>query len=197
MKLEHLDDAGIDLLFREARSHNKFQDRPVPDSLLQELYELAKLGPTSGNCCPARFVFVRTPEGKERLRPALSSGNLAKTMSAPVTAIVAMDEKFYDQLPRLFPHANARSWFTSSPALAAETAFRNASLQGAYLILAARALGLDAGPMSGFKADVVDAAFFQGTDFKSNFLVNLGYGDADGLFGRLPRLAFEEACAFA
>jgi 3-hydroxypropanoate dehydrogenase len=197
MKPERLDDAAIDLLFREARSHNKFQDRPVSDSLLHELYELAKLGPTSGNCCPARFVFVRTHEGKEKLRPALSSGNLAKTMSAPVTAIVAMDGKFYDQLPRLFPHADARSWFTSSPALAAETAFRNASLQGAYLILAARALGLDAGPMSGFKADVVDAAFFQGTDFKSNFLVNLGYGDPDGLFGRLPRLAFEEACVFA
>jgi 3-hydroxypropanoate dehydrogenase len=194
---EHLDDAAIDTLFRNARSHNKFEDRPVPDALLQELYEIVKLGPTSGNCCPARFVFVRTPEGKEKLRPALSSGNLAKTMSAPVTVIVATDEKFYDQLPRLFPHADARAWFTSSPALAAETAFRNSSLQGAYLILAARALGLDAGPMSGFKADLVDAAFFEGTSHKANFLVNLGYGDAAGLFGRLPRLTFDEACAFA
>jgi 3-hydroxypropanoate dehydrogenase len=190
-------DLALDALFRDARTQNKWRDIEVSDALLGELYDLAKMGPTSGNCCPARFVFIRTKAGKEKLRPALSSGNLEKTMSAPVTVIVAEDTLFYDQLPRLFPHADARSWFTSSPELAKETAFRNASLQGAYLIMAARALGLDAGPMSGFKAKLVDEAFFAGTSFKTNFIVNLGYGDPAGVQQRLPRLAFEEACVFA
>lgn len=189
-----LSDHSLDRLFRTARSQNGWQTRPVPDDQLREVYELARMGPTSGNCCPARFVFVRTTEGKERLRPALSSGNLEKTMTAPVTVIVAHDMQFYDALPRLFPHKDARSWFTSSPALAEETAFRNGSLQGAYLILAARAVGLDAGPMSGFKNDVVDAAFFAGTSWRSNFLVNLGYGERSKVFDRLPRLDFDEAC---
>jgi 3-hydroxypropanoate dehydrogenase len=192
-----VDDAALDALFRTARTQNKWQDRDVPDALLLKLYDLAKMGPTSANCCPARFVFVRTAEGKEKLRPALSSANLEKTMKAPVTAIVAEDMLFYEQLPRLFPHADARAWFTSSPDMAKETAFRNSSLQGAYLILAARALGLGAGPMSGFKGSVIDAAFFVGTSYRANFLVNLGYGDPAGVLERLPRLAFDEACALA
>lgn len=189
-----LSDHSLDRLFRTARSQNGWHPDPVTDDLLREVYELARMGPTSGNCCPARFVFVRTAEGKDRLRPALSSGNMEKTMTAPVTVIVALDMQFYDALPKLFPHKDARPWFTSSPALAEETAFRNGSLQGAYLILAARAVGLDAGPMSGFKNDVVDAAFFAGTSWRSNFLVNLGYGDRSKVFDRLPRLDFDEAC---
>ncbi|OYY77096.1 MAG: malonic semialdehyde reductase, partial [Rhizobiales bacterium 35-66-30] len=140
----------LDTLFRTARSHNKWFDGKIADETLVELYDLLKMGPTSANCSPGRFVFVRTPEGKEKLRPALSKGNLEKTMAAPVTVIVARDEAFYDHLPKLFPHADAKSWFTSSPEAARETAFLNGTLQGAYLILAARALGLDAGPMGGF-----------------------------------------------
>ncbi len=192
-----LDDAALDVLFRSARTQNKWLDRPVPDELLRRLYDLVKMGPTSANCSPARFVFVRTPEGKEKLRPALSSGNLEKTMKAPVTVIVGEDTMFYEKLPTLFPIADARSWFTSSAEMAKETAFRNSTLQGAYLILAARALGLGAGPMSGFVPDKVDAAFFAGTTYRSNFLINLGYGDPSGVFGRFPRLDFDEACALA
>jgi 3-hydroxypropanoate dehydrogenase len=192
-----LDSAALDALFRTARTQNTWRDQPVSDELLHELYDLVKMGPTSANCSPARFVFVRTPEGKEKLRPALSSGNLEKTMKAPVTVIIGEDAFFYDKLPQLFPHADARSWFTSSQAMAEQTAFRNSTLQGGYLILAARALGLDAGPMSGFKPEVVDAAFFAGTSIKSNFLVNLGHGDPSGVFGRSPRLGFDEACALA
>jgi len=196
-QLLELPDTVLDRLFREARTHNGWLDGEVPDATLRRLYDLVRMGPTSGNCCPARFVFVRTVEGKERLRPALSSGNMEKTMSAPVTVIVAHDMAFYDKLPDLFPHRDARPWFTSSPAMAQETAFRNGTLQGAYLILAARALGLDTGPMSGFKSDVIDEAFFKGTSWRSNFLVNLGHGDPTKLFARLPRLTFEEACVFA
>jgi 3-hydroxypropanoate dehydrogenase len=192
-----IDERGLDTLFRSARTQNQWRDRAAPDALLHQVYELAKMGPTSANCSPARFVFVRTREGKEKLRPALSSANVDKTMKAPVTVIVAEDTLFFDQLPRLFPHADARPWFTSSPALAKETAFRNSSLQGAYLILAARALGLDAGPMSGFKGNLIDEAFFEGTSYKTNFLVNLGYGDPVGVLERLPRLAFDEACTLA
>lgn len=185
--------AAVETLFTEARTFNKWQDKAIDDALLKKLYDVVKFGPTSGNCCPARFVFVRTPEGKEKLKPAISSGNMEKTMTAPVTVIVAQDGEFYEKLPYLFPHADARSWFTSSPDLAAETAFRNTSLQGAYLILAARALGLDTGPMSGFKPDLVDEAFFAETKYKTNFLVNLGYGDPSGNFDRLPRLDFDDA----
>ena len=184
----------LDQLFHSARTQNKWQDRPVPDSTLQELYDLLKWGPTSANGMPGRFVFVRTAEGKEKLRPALSAGNLEKTMTAPVITIVAHDLKFYDELPRLFPHADARSWFSGNEHLAETTAFRNGTLQGAYLIMAARSLGLDVGPMSGFDNAKVDAAFFAGTDWRSNFLVNLGYGDPSGLFDRSPRLSFDEAC---
>ena len=191
-----IDAAALDTLFRTARTHYKWQDRPVPDTRLAELYDLLKYGPTSANSSPARFVFIRTAEGKEKLRPALSEGNLEKTMTAPVIAIVAHDTRFYDELPKLFPHADARSWFAGNDALAEVTAFRNGSLQGAYLILAARAIGLDAGPMSGFDNAKVDEAFFAGTSWKSNFLVNLGYGDESGLFPRSPRLTFDEAARF-
>jgi 3-hydroxypropanoate dehydrogenase len=188
-----LDDQALDQLFREARTQNRWQDRPVPDAKLQEVYDLLKFAPTSANASPARFVFVRTQEGKAKLKQALSPGNIEKTMTAPVTAIVAYDTAFYDKLPFLFPHADARSWFAGNPAFAEATAFRNGSLQGAYLILAARAVGLDAGPMSGFDASKLDDLFFAGTTWKTNFLVNLGYGDPAGLFPRSPRLSFDEA----
>ena len=197
MAHETLDDAALDQLFRQARTQNKWTDRPVPDAKLRELYDLLKMAPTSANASPGRFVFVRTPEGKAKLKPALSAGNLEKTMNAPVTVIVAHDLHFYDKLPVLFPHApDAKNWFTGSATFAEQTAFRNGSLQGAYLILAARAVGLDAGPMSGFDAAKVDEAFFAGTNWKTNFLVNLGYGDPEGLFPRNPRLDFEEAARF-
>ena len=188
-----LDDRALDQLFRAARTQNKWQDRPVPDAKLQELYELLKWGPTSANSSPARFVFVRTPEGKARLKEALSAGNTEKTMAAPVTAIVCYDSYFYDKLGQLFPHTDAKPWFTSSPEFAEKTAFRNGSLQGAYLMLAARAIGLDVGAMSGFDNAKVDELFLFGTGWKSNFLVNLGYGDPAGLFPRSPRLSFDEA----
>ena len=188
-----LDDQALDQLFRAARTQNKWQDRPVPDAKLQELYELLKWGPTSANSSPARFVFVRTSEGKAKLKEALSAGNMEKTMTAPVTAIVCYDSYFYDKLGQLFPHADAKPWFTSSPEFAEKTAFRNGSLQGAYLMLAARAIGLDVGAMSGFDNAKVDELFLFGTGWKSNFLVNLGYGDPAGLFPRSPRLSFDEA----
>ena len=190
-----IDAAGLDQLFREARTHNKWQDRPVSDDTLHELYNVLKFGPTSANCSPARFLFLRTKEAKERLAPALSSGNMAKTMSAPVTAIVAYDPKFYEKLPKLFPHnADAVGWFTSNDALAATTAFRNGTLQGAYLMIAARAVGLDIGGMSGFDNAKVDEIFLADRGWRSNFLVNIGYGDPAGVFNRSPRLDFEEAC---
>jgi 3-hydroxypropanoate dehydrogenase len=189
-----LDDQALDQLFRAARTQNKWQDRSVPDTKLQALYDLLKWGPTSANSSPARFIFIRTAKGKEKLKPALSAGNLEKTLSAPVVVIVATDAKFYEQLPKLFPHADARSWFAENWSLADTTATRNGTLQGAYLILAARAVGLDAGPMSGFDNYKVDEAFLSGTDWRSNFLVNLGYGDPAGLFPRSPRLTFDEAC---
>jgi len=188
------DDAALDTLFRTARTHYAWTDRPVDPALLHQLYDLMKLGPTSANCSPARLVFVTSSAARERLRPTLSKGNLAKTMSAPVTVIVARDERFYEALPRLFPHTDAKSWFTENADLARDTAMRNASLQGAYLILAARALGLDCGPMSGFDVDAVNATFFAGKSWRVNFLCNLGYGDQAGLQRRLPRLEFEEAC---
>jgi 3-hydroxypropanoate dehydrogenase len=187
-----LSDDALDQLYREARTHNGWLPKPVDDALLTQLVDLAKLGPTSANCSPGRFVFVKSPQAKEKLRPALSAGNLDKTMAAPVTVIVAMDMAFYEHLPKLFPHADARSWFAGNDALIHATAFRNSSLQGAYLIMAARALGLDTGPMSGFDGAKVDEAFFSGTTVKSNFLVNLGYGDHSKLFARSPRFEFNE-----
>ncbi|AIC90673.1 nitroreductase family protein [Burkholderia thailandensis USAMRU Malaysia  len=187
-----LSDSALDQIFRTARTHNAWQPKPVDDALLHQLIDLVKCGPTSANSSPARFVFVKSPQAKAKLKPALSEGNLAKTMAAPVTVIVGMDMAFHDHLPKLFPHADARNWFAGNDALIEATAFRNSSLQGAYLIIAARALGLDAGPMSGFDQAAVDAAFFAGTSIKSNFLVNLGYGDAAGLFPRSPRFSFDE-----
>jgi len=190
--------AALDVLFREARTHNKFSSEPVSDETLRELYDILKFGPTSANSSPARFVFIRTPEGKKKLEPALSAGNHDKTMAAPVTVIVAYDPKFYDHLPRLFPHnQDAKSWFTSNDSLAATTAFRNGTLQGAYLMLAARSLGLDVGAMSGFDNALVDEAFLADKGWRSNFLCNLGHGDPAGLFPRSPRLPFEDACILA
>jgi len=196
--IQALDAAARDLLFTEARTQNKWQDKPVSDRTLHELYELLKFGPTSANCSPARLVFLRTPEARQRLAPALSSGNMEKTMTAPVTAIVAYDPKFYEKLPKLFPHnPDAISWFTSNDSLAATTAFRNGTLQGAYLVMAARSLGLDTGSMSGFDNAKVDAAFFASSGWRSNWLVNIGHGDVAGLFDRSPRLPFDEACLLA
>src|SRR5262249_58804524 len=185
----------LDLIFRHARTHNVRLDRPVEDTLLQQVYDLAKMGPTSANMCPMRIVFVKSREAKERLKPALDAGNVDKTMKAPATAIIGMDIRFYPKLPKLFPHADARSWFKDLPENELEyIALRNGSLQGAYFMLAARALGLDCGPMSGFDNAKVDEAFFAGTTIKSNFLCNLGHGDPSKLYPRSPRLAFEEAC---
>lgn len=192
-----LDSQALSQLFGEARTFSHWQDRPVSDAQLERLYSLVRLGPTAVNSCPARFVFVRTAEGKQKLAPCLSKGNLDKTMAAPVTVIVAYDEAFPDTLPELFPHADARSWYAGKPDLIAENALRNSSLQAGYLILAARALGLDCGPMSGFDAAALDAAFFAGTSWKSNLLINLGYGARDTLHDRLPRLAFEQACVLS
>lgn len=181
-------------LFDNARTHNGFAPEQISEATLRQLYDLLKWGPTSANASPARFVFVASEAGKAKLLPAMSAGNFEKTKQAPVSVIIGMDMAFYDKLPQLFPHADARPWFAGKPALIETTALRNSSLQGAYLIIAARALGLDCGPMSGFDADKVDAAFFAGTTVKTNFICNLGKGDASKLFGRSPRLSFEEAC---
>ncbi len=190
-----INDDGLDLIFRKARSHNAWLDKPVDDALLRQVYDLARMGPTSANMSPMRIVFVKSLESKERLKPALDSTNIAKSMAAPVTAILGMEIRFYEQLPKLFPHADARSWFKDLPNAVLEyMALRNSSLQGAYFMLAARAVGLDCGPMSGFVNAKVDAEFFAGTTVKSNFLCNLGYGDATKLYPRSPRLDFEETC---
>ncbi|HEY4583660.1 MAG TPA: malonic semialdehyde reductase [Lysobacter sp.] len=188
-----LSQEALDRLFVDARTHNRFTGE-VGDDVLHRLYELVKMGPTAANAGPARFVFVKSPEAKQRLAPALDEGNREKTLAAPVTAIVGYDLAFYDKLPYLFPHTDAKSWFDGKPEAELHTVgLRNSSLQGAYLILAARALGLDTGPMSGFDAAKVDAEFFAGTRIRSNFLVNLGQGDASQVFPRLPRLPFDEA----
>lgn len=195
---EPLSEASLSQLFRDARTFNAWQTREVSDQQLHQLYELAKFGPTSANSSPMRMVFVKSAQAKATLAPFLSEGNRAKTMEAPVTAIIATDHEFYERLPSLFPHADARSWFVGNQPLIDTTAFRNATLQGAYVLLAARSLGLDCGPMSGFDNAGVDAAFFAGTAIKSNFLISLGYGDATrNLFPRSPRLAFDEACKIA
>jgi 3-hydroxypropanoate dehydrogenase len=187
-----LDTAALQQLFLAARTHGKWLHRDVPDTLLVRLVDLVKMGPTSANCSPARFILVKSPEAKKRLEPALSEGNREKTMQAPVTVIIGQDMRFYDHLSKLFPHTDAKSWFAGDEAKIAETALRNSSLQGAYLIAAARALGLDCGPMSGFDAAKVDAAFFAGSSVKSNFLCNLGYGDVTALRPRGPRFSFDE-----
>ena len=190
-----LSSEDLDLIFREARTHSVWLDKPVEDALLEQVYDLAKMGPTSANMCPMRIILVKSREAKERLKPALDAGNVDKTMKAPVTAIIGMDIHFYEKLPKLFPRADAKSWFKDLPENVLEyIALRNSSLQGAYFMLAARALGLDCGPMSGFDNAKVDEAFFAGTTVKSNFLCNLGYGNASKLYPRSPRLSFEEAC---
>lgn len=182
-------------IFHDARTHNKWQDKVVSEELLQEVYDLMRLGPTSANCSPLRIIFLKTKEAKERLKPHLDQGNVDKTMVAPATALLAFDLQFYEHLPYLFPFANAKSWFEGKHPLIEDTAFRNSSLQGAYFIIAARACGLDCGPMSGFSNEGVDKEFFPDGRFKSNFLCNLGYGDPAGLPGpRAPRLSFDEAC---
>jgi 3-hydroxypropanoate dehydrogenase len=190
-----LSDEALDQLFRKARTHSAWLAKTVDDALLREIFDLAKLGPTSANMSPLRVVFVKSQSAKERLKPALDAGNVEKTMNAPVTAIIGMDIHFYEKLPKLFPQADAKAWFKDLPANVLEQmALRNSSLQGAYFMLAARALGVDCGPMSGFKNAKVDAEFFAGTTVKSNFLCNLGHGDSTKLFPRNPRLDFDEAC---
>ena len=190
-----LNDESLDLIFRKARTHSVWLDKPVDDALLAQVYDLAKMGPTSANMCPMRIVFVKSKAAKEKLKPTLDAGNVDKTMVAPVTAIIGMDIRFYEQLPKLFPHADAKAWFKALPENVLEhIALRNGSLQGAYFMLAARSLGLDCGPMSGFDNAKVDAAFFSGTTVKSNFLCNLGHGDGTKLHPRSPRLEFGEAC---
>ncbi|MGO2339685.1 MAG: malonic semialdehyde reductase [Psychrobacter sp.] len=184
----------FDQLFNKARSFNTWQKKDVSNALIEEIYDLVKMGPTSANCSPARFVFLKSDEAKARLKPALSSGNIEKTMTAPVTVIVAYDDEFYEKLLKLFPHTDARSWFNSSPELIKETAFRNSSMQAAYLILACRGLGLDTGPMSGFDNELVDQTFLKDSNWTSNLLINIGYGELDELYSRLPRLDFDEAC---
>ncbi len=182
-------------LFTDARTQNGYLDQSVPDAQLHALYDLLKFGPTAANSCPARFQFVRSAEARARLLACVSPTNVAKIEQAPVTVIVGMDLEFFEKLPQLFPHADARAWFAGKPAAIQDTAFRNSSLQGGYLIIAARALGLDCGPMSGFDAAKMDAAFWAGTAVKTNFICTLGHGDPAKLFGRSPRLSFDEACA--
>jgi 3-hydroxypropanoate dehydrogenase len=185
---------ALDQIFLEARTHNKWQAKPVPQSLLRQLADVLKMGPTSANTSPARFLFLESRSAKERLSPFMSEGNRAKTAAAPVTTIVGYDTEFHEKLPKLFPHADARSWFAGKPEHIQETAFRNSSLQGAYLIIAARALGLDTGPMSGFDAAGVNKEFFPDGKVKANFICNLGYGDPEGIMPRAPRFTFEEFC---
>jgi 3-hydroxypropanoate dehydrogenase len=187
-----LDPKALAALFTDARTHNAWQSKDVPDALLHEVVDLAKMAPTSANCSPMRVVFVKSKAEKEKLKDCLAPGNVDKTMSAPVTAIIAHDMAFYEHLPKLFPHADAKSWFVGKPDHIATTAMRNGTLQGAYMIMAARSLGLDTGAMSGFDHGKVDAAFLGGTTHKSNFLINIGYGDATGMFARSPRFTFDE-----
>lgn len=196
-RLPRLSDDSIDLILRGARSHYAWSDKPIPDGLLEEIYEITIAGATSMNTLPARFVFVKTPEGKERLAKALKPANLPKMMGAPVTAIIAHDMDFWKELPFLFPHEDRRPLFEGNEKMIAGTAFRNATLQGAYFMIAARALGLDVGAMSGFANAVVDEEFFAGTSLKSNFLCNIGYADETALFQKLPRFAFDQVCSFA
>jgi 3-hydroxypropanoate dehydrogenase len=195
-----IDAKSLDTLLRGARTHNVWQDKPVSEDQLRQIHEIMKWGPTSTNCQPARIVFVRSKHGKEKLKPALSPGNLDKTMAAPVTAIIAYDSQFYEHMPRIFPHnPAAQSLYSGEDKKehALRTAFRNGSLQGAYFIIAVRAVGLDAGAMSGFNNAVVDQAFFPDGRFKSNFLCNIGYGDHSKLFNQNPRLGFDDVCSFA
>jgi len=188
------DAATLDLLFSTARTQNGWMDKALEAELLQEIWNLTRMGPTSANCSPARIVFVTSIEAKEKLRPALLEGNVSKTMAAPATAIIGYDMEFYERLPELFPHTDAKAWFVGNEDLIFSTAFRNGTLQGAYFMMAARALGLDCGPMSGFDNAAVDTAFFADSAVKSNFICSIGYGNDDNLHPRGPRLDFAEAC---
>lgn len=192
-----LNEDALKTLFLDARTHNGWADKPVEDSILQDMWNLVRMAPTSANCAPARIVFVKSSAAKEQLKHCLMDGNVDKTMAAPVSAIIGYDMEFYEKLPQLFPHADARSWFVGNDELIEETAFRNSTLQGAYLMMAARSLGLDCGPMSGFDNAKVDDLFFSGTNVQSNFLCNIGYGTEDDLFPRSPRFEFDEACRIA
>jgi 3-hydroxypropanoate dehydrogenase len=183
-------------LFNDARTQNGYFDTPVAEETLHQLYDLVKWGPTSANCSPGRYLFVRSPEGKEKLLACVSPGNVEKIRQAPVTAIIGMDLEFHEHLPRLFPHTDARAWFAGNDAKIRETAFRNSSLQGGYFILAARALGLDCGPMSGFEPGKLDEAFWAGTQVKTNFICTLGQGDPGKVLGRSPRFDFDEVCGW-
>ena len=193
-KIDRLDDASIELILSGARSHYAWTDKPIEDDIIYKLYDIVKMGSTSMNGCPARFVFVKTPEGKERVARSLKPANVPKMMGAPLTVIVAYDTEFWKELPKLFPHEDQRHLFKDKPEYSEETAFRNSTLQGGYLMIAARALGLDIGAMSGFSNKIVDEEFFQGTSVKSNFLCNIGYADETALFQRLPRFAFDDVC---
>ena len=192
--MKMLDADAQTLVFTQARTHSSFLPRPVADTILHELYDLVKFAPTSANCSPMRVVFVRSPEAKARLKPLMSAGNMDKTMQAPVTAILGYDMNFAEKLPKLFPHVDARPWFAGAEDVVRTVALRNSTIQAGFFIAAARSLGLDTGPMSGFDEAGVNAEFFAGTSVKANFLVNLGYGDTERLFPRLPRLSFDEAC---
>ena len=189
-----LDSSALDILFREARTHNGWLDMPVGDDLLKQIYDLAKMGPTAANSCPLRIVFVRSKEAKDRLIPLLMKSNQEKTRAAPVVALFAYDRKFYEYLPRLFPHTDARSWFVGKPDYIEQTMVRNGTLQAAYFMLAARALGLDCGPMSGFNKAKIKEEFFPELDGDVNFICSLGYGDPATIYPRLPRLSFDEVC---
>lgn len=193
-KTRSVSEEALEQIFIDGRTHSVWLPDPVNDELLRQIYDLMKWGPTSANSCPARVVFVKSREAKEKLLPCMAEGNVEKTRTAPVSAIIAHDMEFYEKLPKLFPHAPAKSWFSGNQSLIESTAFRNGSLQGAYFMIAARSLGLDCGPMSGFDNAKVDATFFQGTSWKSNFICNVGYGDASKLHPRSPRLDFNEAC---
>ena len=193
-KIDRLDDTSIELILSGARSHYAWTDKPIEDDIIYKLYDIVKMGSTSMNGCPARFVFVKTPEGKERVAKSLKPANVQKMMGAPLTVIVAYDTEFWKELPKLFPHEDRRHLFKDKPEYSEETAFRNSTLQGGYLMIAARALGLDIGAMSGFSNKIVDEEFFQGTSVKSNFLCNIGYADETALFQRLPRFAFDDVC---
>ena len=196
-KIAKLDENSLGLILTGARSHYAWSDKPVTRQQIQQIYEITKMGPTSMNSCPARFVFVETKEGKEKLAKSLKPANIPKVMNAPMTAIIAYDLEFWQQLPRLFPHEDRRGHFRDKPDFARETAFRNSTLQGGYFIMAARSIGLDIGAISGFSNEIVDQEFFSGTTLKSNFLCNIGYGDETALFQRLPRFELEDVCDFA
>lgn len=192
--MEKINKQALDTIFLEARTHSAWLNKEVPDDLLQQAYDIAKMGPTSANCSPLRIMYIKSKEANARLKPFLAEGNIDKTMSAPVTAILAYDSEFYEKLPFLFPHTDAQSWFKGNDTLIQDTAFRNSSLQGAYFIIAARSLGLDCGPMSGFDNVKLDKEFFPDNKIKSNFLCNLGYGDIKALHPRSPRFSFKDVC---